>query len=175
VRGVLGHATSENLVDWAVQPPLSEPGQGFGQLEVFQFEIVDGVPVLLFCCGWAELSPERQAAGEAGGVYSVVVDERLAEVDFSRAQLFERTDLYASRLVRAADGGWALLGFVNMVDGEFVGALSDPVLVTADPVRGLVPRVAAGAEAQASDADESDACDRDDADNDADLSVSAAR
>jgi len=184
VRGVLGHATSENLVDWAVQPPLSEPGQGFGQLEVFQFEIVDGVPVLLFCCGWAELSPERQAAGEVGGVYSVVVDERLAEVDFSRAQLFERTDLYASRLVRAADGGWALLGFVNMVDGEFVGALSDPVLVTADPVLGLVPRVAAGAgaevEAQASDAGESDAResdarDRDDVDNDSDLSVSAAR
>ena len=33
-RGVLGHATSTNLIDWSVQPPLSEPGQGFGQMEM---------------------------------------------------------------------------------------------------------------------------------------------
>jgi beta-fructofuranosidase len=140
VRGVLGHATSDNLVDWTVHPPLSQPGQGFGQLEVFQFEIVDGVPILLFCCGVAELSPERQAAGEVGGVYSVAVDSRLEQVDFSGSVLFDRTDLYAARLLQDADGGWALLGFVNMVDGEFVGTLSDPIPVTADPVRGLVHR-----------------------------------
>jgi beta-fructofuranosidase len=107
---------------------------------VFQFEIVDGVPILLFCCGVAELSPERQAAGEVGGVYSVAVDSRLEQVDFSGSVLFDRTDLYAARLLQDADGGWALLGFVNMVDGEFVGTLSDPIPVTADPVRGLVHR-----------------------------------
>jgi beta-fructofuranosidase len=140
VRGVLGHATSDDLTTWTVQPPLSEPGQGFGQLEVFQFEVVDGVPVLLFCCGRSELSPERQEAGEAGGVYSVPVDARLERVDFTNATLFERTDLYAARLLRDADGGWVLLAFVNIVDGEFVGVLSDPVAVTADPVLGLVPR-----------------------------------
>ena len=140
VRGVLGHATSENLTDWTVRPPLSEPGQGFGQLEVFQLEVVDGVSVLLFCCARSELSAERQAAGEAGGVYSVPVDARLEHVDFSRATLFERTDLYAARLVRDPEGGWALLAFVNIVDGEFVGVLSDPVPVTADPHLGLVPR-----------------------------------
>ncbi|MCU1425508.1 MAG: glycosyl hydrolase family 32 [Microbacteriaceae bacterium] len=139
-RGVLGHATSENLTDWTVRPPLSDPGQGFGQLEVLQFEIVDGVPVLLFCCGYSELSAERQAGGEVGGVYSVPVDARLEHVDFSTATLFPRTDLYAARLVRDADGGWALLAFVNIVDGEFVGMLSDPVPVTADPVLGLIPR-----------------------------------
>jgi beta-fructofuranosidase len=140
VRGVLGHATSENLRDWTVQPPLSQPGQGFGQLEVFQFEIVDGVPVLLFCCGVSELSPERQAAGEVGGVYSVAVDARLEQVDFTGSVLFDRTDLYAARLLKDADGGWVLLGFINMVDGEFVGTLSDPIPVTADPVLGLVHR-----------------------------------
>jgi beta-fructofuranosidase len=139
-RGVLGHATSENLTDWTVQPPLSDPGQGFGQLEVFQFEVVDGVPVLLFCCGYAELSPARQEAGEVGGVYSVPVDARLEHVDFSTATLFPRTDLYAARLVRDIEGGWVLLAFVNVVDGAFVGTLSDPVPVTADPVLGLVPR-----------------------------------
>jgi beta-fructofuranosidase len=141
-RGVLGHATSENLTDWTVRPPLSDPGQGFGQLEVFQFEIVDGVPVLLFCCGYGELSAERQASGDVGGVYSVPVDARLEHVDFSNATLFPRTDLYAARLVRDADDRWMLLGFINVVDGQFVGTLSDPVPVTADPERGLVPRAA---------------------------------
>ncbi len=142
VRGVLGHATSDDLHTWTVQPPLSQPGQGFGQLEVFQFEIVDGVPILLFCCGVAELSPERQAAGEVGGVYSVPVDARLEKVDFTGAALFDRTDLYAARLLQDADGGWVLLGFLNMVDGEFVGELSDPIPVTADAARGLIHRVA---------------------------------
>jgi beta-fructofuranosidase len=151
VRGVLGHATSDDLLNWTVQPPLSQPGQGFGQLEVFQFEIVDGVPVLLFCCGVAELSPERQALGEAGGVYSVAVDARLEQVDFTGSVLFDRTDLYAARLLQDADGGWVLLGFINIVDGEFVGTLSDPIPVTADPVLGLVHRaVPAGVDAGAS-------------------------
>ncbi|GEP28773.1 glycosyl hydrolase family 32 [Cryobacterium levicorallinum] len=140
VRGVLGHATSEDLHTWTVQPPLSQPDQGFGQQEVFQFEIVDGVPILLFCCGVAELSPERRAAGELGGIYSLPVDARLERVDFSAAVLFDRTDLYASRLLQDTDGGWVLLGFINIVDGEFVGVLSDPIPVTADPVLGLVHR-----------------------------------
>ena len=35
-RGVIGHARSSDLLNWEVQPPLSDPGAGFGQLEVFQ-------------------------------------------------------------------------------------------------------------------------------------------
>jgi beta-fructofuranosidase len=139
-RGVLGHATSPDLLDWTVQPPLSEPGQTFGQLEVFQFEVVDGVPVLLFCCGPEELAGDRAARGEAGGVYSVVVNADLTDIDFSRARLFAHTELYASRLVRGRDGGWNLIGFVNEVDGEFVGTLCDPVPVTAAEGLGVVPR-----------------------------------
>ena len=138
-RGVLGHATSENLLDWTVQPPLSEPGQGFGQLEVFQFEIVDGVPILLFCCGWRELSKERvEAAGQVDYSYSVVVDSRLEGVDFTKARAFE-VPIYAARLVKGSDG-WYLLGFRNIEDGKFVGEICDPIPVTADAKLGLIPR-----------------------------------
>ncbi len=35
-RGVVGHATSPDLATWTVEPPLSEPGSGFGHLEVIQ-------------------------------------------------------------------------------------------------------------------------------------------
>jgi beta-fructofuranosidase len=140
-RGVMGHATSTNLLNWTVQPPLSEPGQGFGQLEVFQFEIIDGVPIVLFCCGWRELSPERQAAfGKRDASYSVSVNADLTGIDFNRAKAFEENLVYAARLVQGRDGGWNLIGFVNEVNGEFVGELSDPIPVTASIDEGLVAR-----------------------------------
>ena len=140
-RGVMGHATSTNLLNWTVQPPLSEPGQGFGQLEVFQFEIIDGVPILLFCCGWRELSPERQAAfGKRDASYSVSVNADITGIDFNRAKAFEENLVYAARLIQGRDGGWNLIGFVNEVNGEFVGELCDPIPVTASIDEGLVAR-----------------------------------
>jgi len=139
-RGVLGHATSADLKHWDVQPPLSAPGQGFGQLEVFQFEVVDGVPMLVFCCGWRELSAERRAAfGERDATYSVSVSADLTEVDFNRAKAFEDPLVYAARIIQGKDG-WYLIGFVNEVDGQFVGELCDPVPVSATVEAGLVRR-----------------------------------
>ena len=139
-RGVLGHATSTDLLNWDVQPPLSSPGQGFGQLEVFQFEIVDGVPVLIFCCGWRELSAERLAEfGQRDATYSVAVRADLTQIDFNQAKAFEDPLVYAARIIKGRDG-WYLIGFVNEVDGQFVGELCDPVPVTASVEAGLVRR-----------------------------------
>ena len=138
--GVMGHATSTDLIHWDAQPPLSAPSQGFGETEVFQFEVVDGVPIVLFCCTDKWISAERKARGE-GGVFSLPVSADLSDVDFNRSVWFEaRPELYASRLVQDNDGGWNLIGFIAMVNGEFVGELSDPIPVTADPVKGLIPR-----------------------------------
>jgi beta-fructofuranosidase len=140
-RGVMGHATSTDLRNWTVQPPLSEPDQGFGQLEVFQFEIIDGVPIVLFCCGWRELSPERLAAfGQRDASYSVAVNDDLSGIDFNNARAFEENLVYAARLVQAKDGGWNLIGFVNEVNGEFVGELCDPIPVTATREAGLIAK-----------------------------------
>lgn len=140
-EAIMGVAKSADLKSWTIHPPLGGPGQGFGETEVFQFEIVDGIPILLFCCGSLWLSDERKAAGEIGGIYSMPVAADLSDVDFNRAQLFPDTSLYASRLVQDTDGGWNLIAFVNHLDGEFVGELCDPIPVTADPAKGLVPRV----------------------------------
>ena len=140
-RGVLGHAVSQDMLHWSVQPPLSEPGQDFGQLEVFQYEIVDGVPILLFCCGWRELSTERQAQmGQQDASYSVAINEDFSNIDFSKAKPFMANPVYAARLVQAKDGGWFLIGFENMVQGEFIGRLSDPIPVTATVADGLIVR-----------------------------------
>jgi beta-fructofuranosidase len=139
-EAVMGVAKSSDLKNWEVQPPLGAPGQGFGETEVFQFEIVDGVPVILFCCGPLWLSDGRKAAGEIGGVYSMPVAADLSDVDFNRAVLFPDTSLYASRLVRDTHGGWNLIAFLNDVNGEFLGELCDPIPVTADPIRGIVAK-----------------------------------
>jgi len=138
-RGVMGHATSPDLREWTVQPPLSKPGQGFGQLEVFQFEVVDGVPIVLFCCGWREYADERiTQEGQVSGTFSVACGPRFEDLDFTKAERF--SELYAARLVHDPSTGWNLIGFIDNVDGSFVGELSDPVPVTADPARGLVRR-----------------------------------
>ncbi|MEN9714564.1 MAG: hypothetical protein RJA35_31 [Actinomycetota bacterium] len=141
-RGVLGHATSTDMLNWTVQPPLSKPDQGFGQLEVFQFEIVDGVPILFFCCGWRELSPERLAQfGERDATYSVAVNADLTGIDFNKAKAFEHNLVYAARLVQGRDGGWNVIGFDNYdADGGFIGRLCDPIPVTASASQGIIAK-----------------------------------
>lgn len=140
-RGVVGHAISADLKTWRVAPPLSEPDQGFGQYEVFQYAEVDGVPILSFCCGWRELGEENlKRFGKIDATYSLVVDPELKHMDFHKARPYTDQIVYAGRLIQGPDGGWNLIGFINEVDGIFVGELSDPIPVTADPVVGLIPR-----------------------------------
>ena len=83
-RGVIGHATSPDLRHWDLQPPLSEPGQGFGQLEVTQVEIIDGQPVLIFSCLDTEVSQRRRATGTTGGVWAASAESLLGPYDIER-------------------------------------------------------------------------------------------
>jgi beta-fructofuranosidase len=78
--------------------------------------------------------------GKLDASYSVVVDAALEEVDFSAAKPFLDNPVYAARLVQERSGAWVLIGFVNEVDGQFVGVLSDPIPVTASAEFGLVSR-----------------------------------
>jgi len=140
-RGVVGHATSSNLRDWTVQPPLSEPTSGFGQTEVFQVEVIDGVPTLLWCCGWRELTPEALEKYGAGGMFSVTAESVLGPFDLSQATRFPHESIYAARVVEH-DGQWFMLGFRDIEDGTFVGELTDPIHVKSVPGQGLEPNSA---------------------------------
>ena len=130
-RGVVGHAWSPDLRTWELRPPLSEPGQGFGQLEVMQVEVVDGAPVLLFSCLASDVSAKRRATGTSGGVWAVAANSPLGPYDVSRAQQVTDDQLYSGRLIRRrTDGQWLLLAFHHTsTDGSFVGAISDPTSV----------------------------------------------
>ncbi|HEU4346984.1 MAG TPA: glycosyl hydrolase family 32 [Actinoplanes sp.] len=133
-RGVIGHARSADLLNWAAQPPLTRPGAGFGQLEVPQVEWVDGHAVLIFSCLDTELSDAHRSTGATGGVWAVTGDSLLGPFDISRAEPLTDRSLYSGRLIRDPAGQWVMLAFRNDDGrGGFIGELADPMPVTATP------------------------------------------
>ncbi len=141
-RGVLGHATSKDMLNWEVQPPLTEPGSGFGQMEVFQVEVVNGIPTLLWCSGYRELSDASKAKfGEykSGGMFSATGETLLGPFDIANASRFPHPSLYAARIVEYK-GEWYMLGFRDQEENGFVGELTDPIPVKSVRGVGLVPR-----------------------------------
>ncbi len=130
-RGVVGHARSADLLHWDVQPPLSEPGAGFGHLEVFQVAQVDGRDVLLFNCAAQQLAPARRATGVTGGIWTAPAASPLGPYDLTAArQIAQDPSLYVGKLVQDPAGTWVLLAFHDInKNGDFVGALSDPIPV----------------------------------------------
>jgi beta-fructofuranosidase len=131
-RGVVGHARSRDLIEWEVQPPLSEPGAGFGHLEVFQVEEVEGRVVLLFNCLRNELSAAKKNTSGSGGIWSVIADSVTGPFDISKATPLTDDSLYVGRLVRDRDGAWVLLAFHNESPDGFIGSISDPMPIFLD-------------------------------------------
>ena len=130
-RGVVGHATSADLSSWNVTAPLSHPGAGFGQLEVLQIENVDGRNVLIFSCLSSELSNERKARGERGGIWAVNIDSPLGRFRIDEAYRIADESLYVGRLTPDRAGKWHLLAFRNTAPGgEWIGEITDPMPVT---------------------------------------------
>jgi beta-fructofuranosidase len=133
-RGVIGHARSDDLLGWEVQPPLSEP-TGFGHLEVPQVCVIDDQPVLVFSCWPAQMDPSRVSLGCAGGVYVVPGKTVLGPWEIADAEPIDHPSLYAGRLVRDGANSWSLLGFRDTEDGIFIGEIADPIPVVLDAGR----------------------------------------
>ena len=132
-RGVIGHARSADLRNWEVRPPLSDPGAGFGQLEVFQVTKIDGRYVLIFNCLPGEHSAARRATGDRGAIWVAIGESPLGPFDIKGATPLTDDRLYVGKLVRGPSGSWVLLAFHNTgLNGDFGGALSDPMPVRWD-------------------------------------------
>ena len=125
--GVVGHAVSDDLCSWRVQPPLSEPTGRFDWLEVISVVEVEERWVLLFSCLSAEMP--GSAPGD-GGVWSVPVDGPGTEVDVAAAVRLTDESRYVGKVVQDRSGEWQFLAFVNQDDdGRFTGGVTDPVPV----------------------------------------------
>ncbi|QNK80777.1 glycoside hydrolase family 68 protein [Nakamurella sp. PAMC28650] len=140
-RGVIGHARSPDLRTWVLGPPLTEPGQGFGQLEVTQVEIVDGRPVLLFSCLDSDVSKSRLATGTTGGVWWAGAQSLLGPFQIADAQQLTDRRRYSGRIIRNRDSDdWTFLAFdYDADDGGFVGTIADP-----QPIQWTGPTLALG-------------------------------
>ena len=133
--GVVGHAVSEDLTSWEVQPPLSSPTGVFEWLEVISVVRVEGRWVLLFSCllhrdarrargcRWSLVGPGGRARGPGRCVCRSAGHRRVADVGKAVDHL----------------GAAYLLAFRNRgPDGAFVGGVTDPMPVTwRDDGRGL--------------------------------------
>ncbi len=124
-RAVVGHATSPDLKTWTVQPPLTEPS-GFGEMEVFQSRVVDGKNILVFSC-LPEHADHQVTSGQATGSWIAYGESSLGPWDVHQAQSFFLPGLYATQVFRKRDGEWVVFGFINDVEGQFGGAISQPV------------------------------------------------
>jgi len=141
-RGVIGHASSADLLTWDVEPPVTEPGE-FSQLEVPQLVDLDGHWWLLFCASANDHSAARLArpgvVAETGTHYLVSEHEfgpyRLDSDKFLVGDPAGR--YYAGRLLRH-DGAWLFFAFENIgTRGDFVGRVTDPMPVELDGKGGL--------------------------------------
>ena len=127
-RGVVAHAWSPDLRNWQVRPPLSDPGSGFGQLEVVQPVQVDGLWFLIFNCLASDLSAARLATGTTGGVWAARADGPLGPYQVADAQQLTDSRLYVGKVVtdRETRTPW-FLAFRNDSPEGFVGEITDPM------------------------------------------------
>ena len=120
--GVIGHAVSDDLLNWEALPPLTAPGQ-HRCLEVPQVATVDEQQILVFSAPRDEIDGMPSPVGDT---WCARADGPLGSFDIDGAWMIENSGLYAGRLVERSEGEWVLMGFVNMRDDEFVGVVDDP-------------------------------------------------
>ncbi len=132
-RGVVGHARSDDLRRWRLQPPLTHPSaNGFGQLEVMEVQLVEGRPVLLFSCLTDHLTAERSAGALGrGGIWAAPAESLLGPFDIAAAYQLTDDRYYVGRLLQErATGAWQLFAFRHTgPSGRFVGGIADPLPV----------------------------------------------
>ena len=126
-RGVIGHATSPDLVTWSVGPPIRGP-EGFGYMEIPQALSIGGKWHLLFSApGWAQ---STRPPPHCTGTFHVI-SERL-EGPYREALPIvcdERETLYGGKLVLTpAQPMFIAFQYRDRTAG-FVGELTDPMPV----------------------------------------------
>ena len=131
-RGVVGHCWSPDLFAWQPRPPLSEVGQGFGQLEVMYDVEIEGHTFLVFSCLANDTSAARRATGAAGGTWAARAAGPLGPYDIAGAEVISPPGLYVGRLIQQRETGeWKFLAFVDAdAEGRFGGTIIDPLPVS---------------------------------------------
>ena len=134
--GAIGFATSPDLLNWTLRPPVFVGGMG--QLEVPQVFQQGRNWYCLFCTSghqWSEQYRRTNKQSPVTGTHYLIADHprgpwRLAPGDFLDGDLPCRR--YAARIVQTPKG-MVILGFAHGPNDQFGGYVMDPEPVVARP------------------------------------------
>ena len=126
-RGVIGHATSTDLVTWDVEGPISAPA-GFGYMEIPQvFNAAGRWHVLFSAPAWAQQARNRP---NCTGTFHAVADELTGPYNEVEPLFCDpKESLYGGKIVETGDGLVCLAFRYLDSAGDIVGELTDPMPV----------------------------------------------
>jgi len=126
--GAIGFATSPDLYEWTLQPPVFIGG--YGQLEVPQVFQIGAQWYCLFCTSatqWATDTVAQSSSKPVTGTHYLMADDPRGP--WRIAPGFLDGDLpcrrYAARLCDTGNG-WVILGFADSGHDTFIGHIMDP-------------------------------------------------
>jgi beta-fructofuranosidase len=132
-RGVIGHATSDDLYEWTLQPPLFR-SHVFAHMEVPQVFEWQGHWYCVFCTAANLIDNDYAGAAMSEpmtGTHYLMADHplgpwQLVPGDFLLGDPAGK--LYAGRVLPRPDGSMCMMAFLkHSDDARFVGELTDPL------------------------------------------------
>lgn len=131
--GVIGQASSPDLLTWKAEKPLFSIGH-YGEMEVPQIFELDGWWFCLFSNATRHMEPAYLATGKTGvvtGTHYIRSKEPSGPFELVEDRFFggdTTGSFYGGRFLRTRTGTPVFLAFLNhRADGSFVGAISDPM------------------------------------------------
>ncbi|MFC2135416.1 glycosyl hydrolase family 32 [Bacteroidota bacterium] len=131
-RGVIAHAESDDLINWNVLPPVTEPGE-FGQLEVPQLVEINKKFILIFSTAAEHHSRQRLMRTNiipVTGTHYLCANNPLGPFKYSTDQFLvgdKVGSLYSGKMIQTPDEEWRMISFRNyQKDGQFIGTITDP-------------------------------------------------
>jgi beta-fructofuranosidase len=132
-RGVIGHAVSTDIVNWVIEPPVTEPGE-FGYLEVPQLVEIEGRWYLFFSVThdkYAQKRLSRPGVKLQTGTHYLIGDTPIGPFrhisdDFLVGDKIG--SLYSGKVLQNPKGEWVFMAF-RLFDSnnQFLGELADPL------------------------------------------------
>ena len=131
--GAIGMARSTDLINWKLAPPVFQGT--FGQLEVPQVIQLNGKWYCLFCNfgeHWSKEYASNMPGGRVSGTHYLMADDIEGPWEVAPGKFLDAGNpcpRYVGKLIET-DEGLRYIGFLHDTpEGEFIGAVSDPVEV----------------------------------------------
>jgi len=132
-RGVIGYASSNDLLNWEVQAPITKPGE-FSYLEVPQLVEINKHWYLLFCVEgdrYSEQRYTRKGINVNTGTHYMMGDGPFGPfIQPDKDLLFGDTEgsTYSGKLVQNKAGEWMFMTALQFdLSLGYVGDISDPI------------------------------------------------